>query len=706
MLKHLFLAFILCILCSQTLCGKERTIDNPSFIVRNTSVIEINKIVMSDTETVFFIDAFFDMYDWIRIGEEAYLRAGSTKLTVKSGEGIGLGKEFWKPESGRASFKLIFPPLPKGTKSVDFVESDCKTCFKIWGIQTDGKPLPPLVIDKEWANMKHNYNTPVETPEFEKGEAILSGKFLEYQPAMLFEGVVKTNNIISGEQTEVKFNVNDDGTFMVKVPLIAPTQVVLSCPLYYSPIILAPNQETNVLINLREVARRSSRLRWQETRYGQEAFTRGAYAALNDELMNDTTIIDIVPQFQESYDVLYSDINGMTPAQYKDYITTRYQNAIAREEALPRKSDLFRQLQKMKLNISYISLLNRADYHLQKAYRKANNLKKNDPIPNFRLDKYPDDYYAVLSSLELNNSLMLLVDSYSSLLSEIQYLNFGSKEPRPLRIVNYLINSGELNNAEIALLKEFVAATKVGQKFEKIDEMMKISQNHSKLLDEYTRIEKEELNVKDKLPRLIGTDKGLLFDLMEVQQITTKLQEFEPLTNEQLSKLNDLPAFYKEIVIALNDDLLKKIEENKRKAGYRVHEAPQVADEELFEAIISRYKGKVVFVDFWATWCGPCLKAMEMARPVKAALGEKEIVYLYLTDETSPLNTWKNMISDIHGDHIRMTNSQFGYLSSKFKVTSVPFYMIIDKEGKQVHFQVGFMGADNMKSMLLKEADK
>ena len=43
------------------------------------------------------------------------------------------------PDSGRASFRLTFEPLPLRTQSFDFIESDCDDCFKLYGIDLSGK---------------------------------------------------------------------------------------------------------------------------------------------------------------------------------------------------------------------------------------------------------------------------------------------------------------------------------------------------------------------------------------------------------------------------------------------------------------------------------------------------------------------------------------------------------------------------------------
>ena len=69
--------------------------------------------------------------------------------------------------------------------------------------------------------------------------------------------------------------------------------------------------------------------------------------------------------------------------------------------------------------------------------------------------------------------------------------------------------------------------------------------------------------------------------------------------------------------------------------------------------------------------------------PMKEELKDKDILYLYITGETSPLKTWENMIPDIHGEHFRLTDTQWKYLSDAFKIErGTELIMIVDRERK------------------------
>ena len=114
----------------------------------------------------------------------------------------------------------------------------------------------------------------------------------------------------------------------------------------------------------------------------------------------------------------------------------------------------------------------------------------------------------------------------------------------------------------------------------------------------------------------------------------------------------------------------------------------------------------LVLIDFWATWCGPCRTANKAITPMKEELKDKDIIYLYITGETSPKATWENMITDIHGEHFRVTNEQWSFLMSSFNIRGVPTYFVVDPEGNITFKQTGFPGVDTMKKELMKALNK
>lgn len=201
-------------------------------------------------------------------------------------------------------------------------------------------------------------------------------------------------------------------------------------------------------------------------------------------------------------------------------------------------------------------------------------------------------------------------------------------------------------------------------------------------------------------------DEGLFTQMSETGKLYRSIKDFVPLTDAQKEEMKSLPEACQQYLSAANDQLLATIEANKKKTGFRVNETGEVANEDLFASIISQFRGKVLLVDFWATWCGPCRNANKAMAPMKEELKDKDIVYVYITGETSPKGTWENMIPDIHGEHFRVTDKQWAYLGNAMGIEGVPTYFVIDREGDIKYKSVGFPGVAKMKEELVKVLDE
>jgi thiol-disulfide isomerase/thioredoxin len=153
----------------------------------------------------------------------------------------------------------------------------------------------------------------------------------------------------------------------------------------------------------------------------------------------------------------------------------------------------------------------------------------------------------------------------------------------------------------------------------------------------------------------------------------------------------------------LEKEIALKKEAFNNKSGFVVNETPDVKGGDLFDVIMKKYEGNLVFVDFWATWCGPCRSGMERIKPLKEELKDKNIRFVYFTNPSSPKNTWEIMIPDIDGEHYYLTQDEWNKMAARFKVSGIPHYVLVGKDGSVLKDKVYFASSNTELKKMFEE---
>lgn len=106
------------------------------------------------------------------------------------------------------------------------------------------------------------------------------------------------------------------------------------------------------------------------------------------------------------------------------------------------------------------------------------------------------------------------------------------------------------------------------------------------------------------------------------------------------------------------------------------------------EFSLADYRGKVIYVDFWASWCGPCREQFPYSKKLHDKLSDKqkkEVVFLYISiDNTEEI--WKKAVKsfELEGLHGLSPGGWNSFVAKYYQINSIPKYLLIDQKGNVV----------------------
>lgn len=717
---------LLMLLASWSIYG-QTIIENPKTGINAAPGVKLTKIEIRDSATILHFTTKAYPGNWIRIPESTFIRLNGTgeKLSAKGTDGIPFNEQYTMPASGQVSYKVFFPPINKSVKTIDYGEGDFGGAWNIYDIRIKaiaGAELIPHAIYGSWFNentgnwevsffdtlavyksqlWKYNainlkngigsvklfnkdkqvelfikegangtcmigttpsklesYNNdvsklnpkadntdkPYELPIFKKDSAVYCGYIKGYTPRIWIKTLnVYVINIITGEQNEYVGKINSDGYFSVKFPLYTPNEIIVSSTLFNTSAYVEPGKTLFQMLD-------------PESSSG--SFYMGEPAKLNVDLKK----LDKINNF--GFNEVIGKILDMKLADYKAYCMNSMQKDLdALNTAMQDKTISAKAGQIKKMNITYMYLSNAMEYRMlfESVYRQKNNVPMEQRTLPIKIDSLNSGYLDFITNEVVNNPLAVISSYYISFINRLESSDIIKRS-----VVTDTVNSANSN--------------------------MNVAQKRRAMRSEI--LEKE-----------LGIKQGFATDLMSAHDLCRSIvTEDSPISDNELKTIQKEinTPFISEYIASFNEQSKVNIENSKKKVAAIAKEVPKTEADQLFDEIMKKYKGKVVYVDFWATWCSPCRAGIEQIKPLKEELVGEDIVFIYITGPTSPLGTWANMIPDIKGEHYRVSNDEWKYLSSKFNIIGIPHYMLVGKNGEMINPNFGHMGNAELKAELLK----
>ena len=107
--------------------------------------------------------------------------------------------------------------------------------------------------------------------------------------------------------------------------------------------------------------------------------------------------------------------------------------------------------------------------------------------------------------------------------------------------------------------------------------------------------------------------------------------------------------------------------------------------EKILSKIIEPYRGRLILIDVWGTWCSPCKEALSRSKEEFERLKDYNLVYLYLANRSED-EAWKNVIKeyDLTGEdivHYNLPFAQQSAIENFLNVHSFPSYRLVDRNG-------------------------
>ena len=661
------------------------------------AAIDVNRVDLKETETTVSVTVSlrsdYDAFKF-KFSSGSYLLADGKKYSLVSADGIELDKSVKTNADNKRDIVFHFQPMPLNTKVFDFIEGDDNKAFKICGI----RPIEErhkMLFPSYW----RNESTGNWDIAFLGDYAIYDCKIWDMKAEVNEKSGEADITMSDGNKTiNVKVGKNRKGIRNISID---------GNKALYSMITdrFLPDYPT-----------KDTRTGFVDSDYKKDTVTVvGWLKDMPEEYRKDKT-------FEFGYDDLftgeqvshYADLDSLGRFTIKIPVvnTTEFfcdwtrcfirlllepgktyflLNDFKEGRRLFMGEDVRLQNELIKYPLEWSSImmekgddfdvfLAKADSIIKSQHKKIDKLCSLHPMLSTRYNIYSKGNATWNQARELGQARYYIkgfkLPDYAR---KYAYDNFWTKLPKPYTMHRPISN----------FLTDFIEDASMSQTL--------IVKSHEDLFRKRLQI---YANCLDSL----GADKTI--KCVWMAKFTHKVYEgsHKALSQELMDTLKTwitIPSIYDDVVkrndyfIALANRQLDKLV---MKTGDDV--AGITEGEEILKKLLEPYKGKIVLIDVWGTWCSPCKAVLSHSQEEYDRLSKYDIQYVYFANN-SPKDSWENIIKEYNVTgpnvaHFNLPQEQQAAIERYLKVNSYPTYKLVDPQGNVLDMKVN---ARNLKAL-------
>lgn len=102
------------------------------------------------------------------------------------------------------------------------------------------------------------------------------------------------------------------------------------------------------------------------------------------------------------------------------------------------------------------------------------------------------------------------------------------------------------------------------------------------------------------------------------------------------------------------------------------------------EELVAQHKGKIIYIDVWASWCGPCKAMMPASAALQERYKDKDVAFLYISIDDS-IAAWKSSANSFNlqnDESFLARNYPKAAFFQNNNVSSIPRYFLYDRTGR------------------------